>query len=131
MRQIAADLLLTAVLIVSDDFPGSQGTVVILPVQLHRAAVNLDPGSHNDSAGTRGVLIALQEEGLALCTCLDPLSFQLCFDLPASLPTQGSVCLSISCSPFHTIILISNFLLMCLGFFSPPPTRIQSTVKHL
>lgn len=128
MRQSAAELLLTAVLMVSDGFPGSQGTVVILPVQLHRAAANLDPASHNDSAGTRGVLTALQEEGLALCTRLDPSNFQPCLDLSAH---------SGQCVPQHLVQSTSykhfnqSFPSDMFGFPPLPPTRIQSTVKHL
>lgn len=66
MSQIADDLLLRAALMVSV-FPGSQGTVVVLPVQLHRAAINLAQVSHNDSTGIRGLLTAVQES-LALHT---------------------------------------------------------------
>lgn len=72
-------------------FPDSQGTVVMLPVQLHQAVINLDQVSHNDSTQTRGVLTALQEEGLALCT--DVFIPRAANPVLTPLPALGSLCL--------------------------------------
>lgn len=110
-------------------FPISQGTVVMLPVQLHRAAINLAWVSHNDSTGIRAVLTTLQE-GLALCTDI--------FISWAASPGLTSLSTLIACAsplPIWTgscsACFVQSFAsVISFWLFFSPPTRNQGAVTQ-